>query len=434
MTVPDVTQPLTGRPVLEVRSDAFLADPQPRLDELRGAAGVCPVDHGGTPHGGAELAAAQWVVVTRADLARSVLRDPETFSSKLSKHVAPPAEVADQVAAIRSEGWPYTAALGASDAPEHTVHRKLVNRAFTPRRLAAMEPIVRQAAEELAAKLPDGQEIDFLAAFGEHLPVLAISRVLGLPDERYQDIRRWSRAAVSTIGASPSPEEWVGYERDLLDYQQTMAALLERGKSEELPGVIGGLAAAAAEAESGGGAPWDMGLLLTLMRELVVAGNETTGKFLAETIRRIGDDPQVWQRLRDEPSYSEQIVEESLRLATPTQSVMRRVTTATELDGVLLEPGTLVLVSLASSNRDEEAFPDPDAFDADRSNVRNHLAFGIGVHACLGSVLARMESRIALEVLATTVERIEPSDRPPVYSRSYTIRGPVEMFATVHRL
>lgn len=424
----------TAPQTLDIRSDEFLSDPAPVLAALRHGSGVCPVDHGGTAHGGTDNTSATWMVVTRHDLAREVLRDTATYSNRISKHVAPPSEVAEEITAIRAQGWPYTAALGASDAPEHTRHRRLVNKAFTPRGVAAMEPVVREAAEHLAAALPDGEEIDFLAAFGEHLPVLAISRVLGLPDRRAGDIRRWSTAAVASIGASPTAEEYLRYERDLLDYQQTMAALLEAGRDGSGAGVIGQLAVLAAEAEADGGEPWDIALLLTLLRELVVAGNETTGKFLAEAIRLIGPGPEPWARLRENPSASDQMVEEALRLASPTQSVMRRVVADTELGGVPLRAGSLLLVSVASANRDEALFAGPDDFDPERDDVRAHLAFGMGAHMCIGAGLARMESRVALEVLAQHVDRIVPAAEEPLYNRSYTIRGPVAMRATVHRL
>ena len=288
---------VTDDGVLHLRSEEFLDDPVSTLAALRHGAGVCPVDHGGLAHGGAQSAQADWVVVTTIALAREVLKDTETFSSSINKHVSPPPEIAAEVAAIRAQGWPYTPALGASDAPRHTRNRTLVNKAFTPRAMTALEPMIRDAAHRLAADLPDGEEIDFLAAFGEALPVLAISRVLGLPDERRNDIRRWSIAAVASIGAAPTPQAWLGYERDLLDFQQTMAAMLAAAE-----GTDGLLAVLAAGPDTGDDGPAGSqaqaqddvdptALLITLLRELVVAGNETTGKFLAELIRMAGADP-----------------------------------------------------------------------------------------------------------------------------------------------
>ena len=176
-----------------------------------------------------------------------------------------------------------------------------------------------------------------------------------------------------------------------------------------------------------------MSLLLTLLRELVVAGNETTGKFIAEAVRLVGGDRALWERLREDPDHAEFVVEECLRLATPTQHARRIVAVATELDGRQLEPGTIVMVSLAGANRDARQFPHPDVCNPDRDSVRSQLAFGQGPHMCIGAGLARMESRIALQVLAQHVDAIDADGAAATYTRSYIIRGPITMPAVVHR-
>jgi len=408
---------MTGTaPYVDIDDAAYLDHPAECLAAIRAQAAVCPTNRG-------------WLLVTHDDLVRRVLTDPATFSSAIHKHSPPPAEIADQVAEIRAQGWPYTAALGTSDAPSHTVHRKLVNKSFTPRALASMEQAVRDAAQELADSLPFDEEIDILALFAEPLPVWAISTVLGLPHSRRADIRRWSTAAVSSIGAVPSPEQFVAYERDLLDYQLTIAGLLEAA-TPETPGLIAELAIAFRE-EGAETTTAQLPLLLTLLRELVVAGNETTGKFISEALRLFGSDPENWRRVREDPTYADVLVEESLRLASPTQAVMRVATVDTELGGVAVPAGTQLMVSLASANRDDATWGVGDAFDADRGNVRQHLGFGQGVHTCIGAGLARMESRIAIQVLAQRVERIVMADRPQAILRSYVLRGPLAMWGTI---
>lgn len=408
-------------PEVDVRSAEFLDTPVECLAHIRQQAAVCPT----TPEG--------WMLVTRNDLVRQILLDADTYSSRISKHSVPPAEVADEVAAIRAQGWPYTSALGGSDAPEHTRHRQMVNKAFTPRALDSIEPLVREAAEDLARSLPDRVEIDFQAAFGEPLPVWAISKVLGLPMERRDDIRRWSTAAVATIGSNPTPEQWVQYEKDLLDYQLAMKAVLDVNRIDPQPGVIAGLAQAIADEGDTEGEGVQMSLLLTLLRELVVAGNETTGKFIAEAIRIFGADPTVWERIRQDPSFASPVVEEALRLASPTQSVMRITTRDVVLDGVEIPQGTRIIASLASANRDEVVYDESNQFEPERTNVRQHLAFGGGAHMCIGAGLARMETFVAMQVLAEHVDRIVAHPDPSAYTRSFIIRGPLRMPATVYR-
>ena len=172
-----------------------------------------------------------WYIVTTIELAREVLTDPVRFSNQVSRRTSPPAEVADEVAAIRSQGFPYVPTLLLNDPPAHTRYRRMVQKALTPRALAWMEPLIADVAEELAGALPDGTAIGFIETFARPLPVWAISRVLGLPDDRRDDVRRWTDAATATIGAQLPPERWAQVERDLLDYQLTIAAELERRRA-----------------------------------------------------------------------------------------------------------------------------------------------------------------------------------------------------------
>src|SRR4051812_21435455 len=166
------------------------------------------------------------------ELAREALTDPGRFSNQVSRRTAPPAEVADEVAAIRADGYPYVPTLLTNDPPAHTRYRRLVQRTFTPRALAWMEPLVADVAEQLAATLPDGETIGIVEAFTRPLPVWAISRVLGLPDDRRADVHRWTDAATATIGAQLSSARWPEVERDLLDFQHTIAGELERRRRE----------------------------------------------------------------------------------------------------------------------------------------------------------------------------------------------------------
>jgi cytochrome P450 len=374
-----------------------------------------------------------WYLVTKAEAVREVLRDAERFSSRVHKHTQPPAEVADEVAQIRAQGWPYTPALGTNDPPDHTRMRRLVQRAFTPRSLTWMEPLVRQTAEELAATLPDGAELDFLAAFAEPLPVWAISRVLGLPESRRGDIRRWSVAAAASIGGMPDAKAWIENERTLLHYQQTMAAEIEQVRQAPGEGLLSTLVQAADNPDPGE-APIPMAQLLTLMRELVIAGNETSGKLITEIVRLLDTKPGQWDRIRSEPERARPVVEEALRWATPSQTAFRRATSDTELAGVDIPAGSVLVVSFASANRDEDVYPDAARFDSERDGLQQQLAFGLGKHACIGNPLARMEAVIATQVLAQQIDALTVIGRERLrYNASFMVRGLVELPVRVRR-
>jgi cytochrome P450 len=406
---------------LDLLGPHFQADPQRLYEELRAAGAV----HHLPQHG--------WYLVTHAGTAREVLRDAERFSSRVHKHTEPPPEVAEEVARIRSEGWPYVPALGTNDPPNHTRLRKLVQRAFTARSLEWMEPLVRQTAEELAAALPDGAEIDFLKEFAEPLPVWAISRVLGLPESRRDDIRRWSVAAAASIGGMPEPQAWIDNERTLLHYQQTMAGEIEDVRRTPREGLLTTLVQAA-DAPDAGEEPIPMAQLLTLLRELVIAGNETSGKLITEIVRLLAAKSDEWDRLRAEPDRAKTIVEEALRWASPSQTAFRRATRDTELAGVEIPAGAVLVVSFASANRDEDVFPEAARFDPDRAGLGQHLAFGLGMHACIGNPLARMEAVIATQVLASHVESLtvlRPQEMR--YNASFMVRGLVSLPVLLRR-
>jgi cytochrome P450 len=408
-------------PKLDPFVEEFQQCPYPTFEQLRNAAPVHPMAEPG------------WYVVTTMELAREVITDPSRFSNAVSRRTPLPPEVQDEVEALRSQGFPYTPTLLVNDPPDHTRYRRMVQRALTPRALAWMEPLVAEVAEELAAALPGDRSIEFVETFARPLPVWAISRVLGLPDERRHDVRRWTDAATATIGAQLEPERWPQVERDLLDYQLTIAAELERRQREPSDDLLSLLVGAASDPVPGE-QPIGIPELVSLTRELMVAGNESTLRLLADIVWQLDGARQEWDKIREDPAYADRIVEEAVRLASPSAAVFRRVVDDTTLAGVPLKRGSTIVVSLLSANRDESVFPDGSRFDPDRPRTQRHIAFGQGIHACIGNFLARMEARHALRALAAEVESIEVvRDQPLRYLPSLIVRGLIELPVRVHR-
>lgn len=399
--------------------DDFQQWPYPTYADLRASAPV---------H---EVAGRGFWMVTTMELVREVLRDPVTFSSGVhtTRRTSPPPEVAAEVEAIRAHGFPYLPALALNDPPTHTRYRKLVARAFLPRALRWMEPLVEDAARELVAALPDRGTVDVVPALARPLPVWAISRVLGLSDAWRDDIARWSDAATASLGASPmTPERWVQVERDNLEVQQRMVRELGRRREQPTDDLLSSLVTPHPDER-----PLTDGELVWLVRELVVAGNETTTKLVTDLVLRLHAHPDEWTRLRDDPARAADVVEEGLRLATPAQGMFRRVTRPTHLGDVDLPEGALVFLAFSSANRDETVFEDPDAFLPGRPAQRQHVAFGQGIHACVGNVLARMEATTLLREVAARVERLEVVHPGGVrYLPSFFLRGIVELPVVVH--
>jgi cytochrome P450 len=392
---------------LDLFSAAFQQCPFPELAALRRREPV-------------HRAANGWYVVTTMELARAVLTEPVLFSNAVSRRTPPPPEVAGEVAAIRARGLPWVPTLLLNDPPVHTRYRRMVSRAFTPRSLTWMEPLVAQVAGELAASLPEGRTFDFIDALARPLPVWAISRLLGLPDERRDDVRRWTDAATATIGAELDAARWPAVERDLLDFQRSMTAELTGRQQNPRDDVLSLLVQAAAEA----GEPIGTAELLSMTRELLVAGNESSLRLLADIAWQLDRRPGELAKVREDPERAETIAEESVRMASPSAAVFRRVTRDTTLGGVPLPEGAQIVVSLLSANRDEAVFTGPDRFDPDRPPAQRHVAFGQGIHVCIGASLARLEARHAVRALARHADRIEVAPGAQLhYLPSIIVRG-----------
>jgi len=359
--------------------------------------------------------------VTTWPLVREALMDPGRFSNVMphARRTSPPPEAEAQVQALRAQGYPYSPALGTNDPPQHTRYRKMVNRAFTVRSLAWMEPLVDEVADQLAAALPDDEVVDIMESVTIPLPVWAIMRILGLDDRHRDDLRRWSDSSNASLGGKLTAERWIETERDVLEYQQVICRELDDRRENPRDDLLSTLV----QAEPGE-TPLTNAELVWLVRELIVAGNETTIRALADTILSLDAIPGVWDRLRDDDEFRRGVVEEGIRLAAPVMGLWRRATCDTEFGGVTIPAESTLFLAFSSANRDEQIFAEPDTFDPMRENVRDHLAFGHGIHVCVGAGLARIEANSALRALANNVTALEVIDRDALrYGPSYGLRG-----------
>jgi len=398
---------------------SFQHDPFPVYASLRATA---PVYH--LPEQG-------WYMVTSMELVREALRQPDLFANSVNsgRRTEPPAEFAAEVAAIRAQGFAYVPALGLNDAPGHTRYRRLVNRAFTPRAIAWMEPLVADVAAELANGLVDGTTTDIIESVTRPLPVFAILRILGLPESRRDDLVRWSDAATASLGRRLSAPEWLQAERDGLDFQLAVSAALDVRRTSPREDLLSALVST-----EGSEAPLSNGELVWLVRELLVAGNETTTRALAEAVLLLDEEPSAWRRIRAEEGRAGDVAEEAIRMSSPAIGMFRRATRDTALGGVDIPAESIVYLVYGAANRDPAVFADPDVFAPGRNNARDHVAFGHGIHVCVGAGLARLEAAAALAALARVVDRLEVVDRArTTYAPSFSLRGLVELPVVVHR-
>ncbi len=418
-------------------------DFDPRRDEIQ----QCPFPHYAALREGppVHVLPGEWVgrgdervyAVSRFDLVTQVLTDWHTFSSKFgSSQAIPPEDVMLKVREIMSKGWPRPATMLTADPPVHTRFRRLVSKAFTPKRVQDLAPDVLRICEGLvdAFDTAEGTTIDLIPTFCVPIPTSTVALALGVPEERFADFKRWADASVAPIGRQLDMDGWIGFAEGVVELQQYFAAEFEHRMDHPKDDLLTALLEARLDpADDIEGGPLEMAELLSIVQQLQVAGSETTASLIADAIVLLDDHPDEWERIAADPDRAGRVVEECLRLASPNQGLFRVVTRDTELGGVPIPQGSTLWVLYGSANRDEAMFgADAADFDADRDKVQQHVAFGKGVHYCVGAPLARLEATIALQVLARRFSKIRPVDPSALrYGPSWILRGltslPVEL-------
>ncbi|MET0883488.1 MAG: cytochrome P450 [Acidimicrobiales bacterium] len=370
--------------------------------------------------------------VVRHDLVSEALRRPEVFSSQFPKSVLPLSEDDQRaLAEALADGLPRPKTMITADGGVHTRYRRLVSKAFSPRAIAVLEPTVRTITTKLIDSWIDRDRIELVEDFAVPLPVEVIANALNVPEDRLADFRRWSDATVLTFGATPTVDERVAAIRTVQELQRFFVAALEERRRAPQDDLLTGLLEARIDdddEEVDDKRPLDVPEMVSLVQELLVGGNETTTKLIAEMVRLLAADPGRWEHLRAHPEAIPTVVEESLRLASPAQAMWRLATQDIELGGVAIPAGSRVVLSYASANRDEGLYDQPDEFDPDRANLTEHLAFGRGPHFCIGASLARLEARVAFEELARRVQSLSlPDTNDFPYNPSFLLRGLVRL-------
>ena len=348
--------------------------------------------------------------VTRYDDVVTVLRDPATFSSKDTIPTHPELAPAVQEA-LREYRHPQS--LINADPPTHTRLRTLVNHGFTPGRVAGLEPSIREVAHQLIDRFADRGAVDLVAEFSYPLPLTVILRMLGVPPEDLDDCRRWSHDVTTWAWAASSlaVEEQVACVRGMVAFQTYTEALLDARAREPRDDMITHLL----QARDANEEPLSRDELVSLIPSLILAGHETTANLIANTMVLLLTQPEAWAAVRRDAGAVERAVEEGLRADTSVLGMPRTTTREVELGGVTLPAGARLFLLFGSANHDEAQYSRPEDFCLDRDQAAPHLAFGRGIHFCTGAHLARLEARVAVELLAARLPtlRLDPP-APPV--------------------
>ena len=259
-------------------------------------------------------------------------------------------------------------------------------------------------------------------------PVRAIAQLLSIPVEREADVKRWSDDSVAAIGVKISPERAIEAARSVVEMQHFLASLLKKRQQDPRDDFLSEMVAAEFEDAAGNMRKLELAEMLSIVQQIMVAGNEATTKGITEIMKLLIENPIEWKRIQEDPSRIPAMADEGLRLASPNQGLFRICTEDTEVAGTRIPKGATLWVMFGSANRDERVFPDPDRFDPTRKNLSDSVAFGRGAHFCIGAPLARLEIRVLFEELAKRFESIRFAPGTTLeYEPSFILRGLKEL-------
>ena len=333
-------------------------------------------------------------------------------------------DISEQIEVHRHE-FPIFEHMVVMDPPEHEKARSLLGQLLTPRRLQENKDYIWQLADRQFDEFIANGRCEFLSEYGKPFATLAIADLLGVPDEDRAEIRRNLVARVGALDHEPVGSNPLQYLDDL--FSGYIADRRERPREDVLTGL------ATATYPDGSIPP-----MLEVVRPatfLFAAGQETVTKLLSSAVQVLGDQPQLQERLRADRNLVGPFIEEALRMQSPTKVDFRLARKTTTLGGVPIKAGTILMLCLGAANRDPRKFENPNEFRIDRKNVREHIAFGRGIHTCAGAPLARVEGQVTInrlldrtrDIVISAAKHGAPSNRQYRYEPTFLMRGLTEL-------
>lgn len=350
--------------------------------------------------------------------------DPATFSSKMLQ----PTRAMDgskdpELSAILAEGYPQVPTMLTQDPPLQRRYRKFVDGAFSPSSLRALEPFIEATANALIDDFIEAGRCDFLSDFGVPLPLRVIVSQLGAPMEDLALFRKWTEAFIGNLSQQLDREGVRAAARDIVEFQHYFAARIEERRAAPEDDILSKVVNASIDGEQ----PLSIEECLSMIGQILVAGNETTSGSITEGILLLIENPDQYALLKSDPSPEmiSNFVEEVLRFSSPSSNMFRRAVKEVEWHGVTIPKDAILFARFASANQDERRFPDPERFDITRPNLKEQVAFGKGVHHCLGAALSRREMNIGFKVIfeRLTNFRLAEGGAKPEFAANALLHG-----------
>jgi len=356
-------------------------------------------------------------IVSRYDDIKSVYDEWEIFSSENAQSPVTPLD--DAAKKIVKAGG-FKSGLSARTPPTHTRIRKVAQTAFSPRRFKAIEPQIEAIVARHLDKLEGKDEVDFFREVAYPVPALVLFTLMGIPDEDVDKVKGWATSRALLTWGNLKGEDQVPHAQGMVDYWNYCCALVAARKAELGDDFPSDMVRAQAE-----GADITDEEIAGVMYSVLFAGHETTTTLMANSLKVLMENRASWGELCADPSKIRSATEEILRYAPSIVSWRRLAKKDTQIGGIDIPKGANILVIMGAGNRDEDVYPEGEAFDIERSNARTHLSFGYGIHFCIGFQLAKLEFGITLRELTRRFPNLRLAEGHPInYLPSISFRVP----------
>lgn len=355
-----------------------------------------------------ELPNGAYYLISRFEDVQNAVMDTDTYSSNLVA-VLTQNTGAQNAELLQLSGGDAQASdvLAIADPPRHTRQRRVSNRAFTMRRVAAMEDRIRHLADSLIGNFDRSAPVDWVAQFAVPLPMTIIIELLGFPKDDMAQLKILSDSSVALLSGINSEEQLAYHAGKIGELFQYLSEQFDRAQASPPDNVLGDLVTAFAEEPE----HFSRDEVVSILLQLLTAGNETTTSLIGSAVMLLLQEPDLQARLRAEPSLIPNFIEEVLRLESPFHGHFRQTLRDTHIAGQHLPAGSRVMLLWAGANRDEDRFPDANSIKLDRERPKQHLAFGYGIHHCIGASLARMEAQLAIQSLLSASKHVSLNNR-----------------------